>query len=435
MLRRNRVTGAVVALAMCVSVVSAATQEPALPRVEFDEAIAQALSKNPTIALAATGIVRAEALLQQARTVYRPTVGAGVTNTTLDRERGFSGQVSQPQNQVTFSLNATMNVLAPARWAAANQARDQIDIARIETDEVRQQVAVAAAQTFLAVIAQRRFLDVTMRSLESARAHLQYAQNRLAAGAGSRLNELRANQSVSSDEVRVEGARLALRRAQEALGVILAADGPVDAGAEPPLDEAGALREAGRDQDPTATTWMVLRPDVKRQTARIDAAKRVVGDSRKDWYPTGVASLDPQYLTPAGLFQPSRTWRLTVSFAQPIFDGGQRRATRALRQVSADALTLNLTSLQIAARAEVRVAQAAVDSAQRALTAAKRAAEQANEVLKITTAVFEVGATTNIEVIDAQRSALDAETVATQTEDTWRQARLELLVALGRFPR
>jgi len=124
-----------------------------------------------------------------------------------------------------------------------------------------------------------------------------------------------------------------------------------------------------------------------------------------------------------------------VSFAQPIFDGGQRRATRALRQVSADALTLNLTSLQIAARAEVRVAQAAVDSAQRALTAAKRAAEQANEVLKITTAVFEVGATTNIEVIDAQRSALDAETVATQTEDTWRQARLELLVALGRFPR
>ncbi len=102
--------------------------------------------------------------------MYRPPVGAGVTNTTLDRERGFSGQVSQPQNQVTLSLNATMNVLAPARWAAANQARDQIEVARIETDDVRQQVAVAAAQTFLAVIAQRRFLEVSLRSLESARA-------------------------------------------------------------------------------------------------------------------------------------------------------------------------------------------------------------------------------------------------------------------------
>ena len=434
MLRRNLVAAAFI-LAVCVSVVPAAAQDPVLPKVEFDEAIAQALSKNPSVATAATGIVRAEALLQQARTVYRPTVGAGVTNTTLDRERGFSGQVSQPQNQMTFSLNATMNVLAPARWAAANQARDQIEVARMATDEVRQQVAVAAAQTFLAVIAQRRFLDVTIRSLESARAHLKYAQNRLEAGAGSRLNELRANQSVSSDEVRVESARLALRRAQEALGVILAAEGPVDAGAEPPLDVTAAVREAGLDQNPAATAWMALRPDVKRQTLQIDAAQRVVSDSRKDWYPTGVLSLDPQYLTPAGLFQPARSWRLTVSFAQPIFDGGERRATRALRQVSVDALALGLTSTQIAARAEVRVAQAAVDSAQRALIAARRAAEQANEVLRITTAVFEVGATTNIEVIDAQRSALDAETVATQTEDTWRQARLELLVALGRFPR
>ena len=124
-------------------------------------------------------------------------------------------------------------------------------------------------------------------------------------------------------------------------------------------------------------------------------------------------------------------------YASPwsFLDAVQRRSTRALRQVSVDALSLGLTSLQIAARAEVRVAQAAVVSAQRALTAARRTAEQANEVLRITTVVFEVGAATNIEVIDAQRSALDAETVATQTENTWRQARLELLVALGRFPR
>ncbi|HUR21479.1 MAG TPA: TolC family protein [Vicinamibacterales bacterium] len=410
-------------------------QDPVMPRIEFDAAIQQALAKNPSVANAATNIARAEALLQQARTVYRPTISAGVTNTLLDSERGFSGQVSQPQDQLTFALNGSMNVLAPARWAAVNQARDQIEVARIQTDEVRQQVAVAAAQTFLAIVAQKRQVEVSLRSLESSRAHLQYASNRLTAGAGTRLNELRATQSVSSDEARLENARMALRRAQEALGVILAADGPVDAGGEPPLDVEGALREAGVDQAPNASAWMAMRPDVKRQTLQIEAAKRVVVDSRKDWFPTGTASLDPQFITPAGLFQPSRTWRLTLSFSQPIFDGGQRRATRALRQVTVDALTLGLTSIEIRARADVRVAQAALDSAQRTLAAARRAADQANEVLRITTVVFEVGATTNIEVIDAQRSARDAETIAVQAEDQWRQARLELLVALGRFPR
>jgi outer membrane protein TolC len=140
-------------------------------------------------------------------------------------------------------------------------------------------------------------------------------------------------------------------------------------------------------------------------------------------------------VVPAGAFQPSRTWRFTLSFSQPIVDGGQRRATRALRQVNVDALALGLTSIEIQARAQVRVAQAAVESAQRQMAAARRAADQANEVLRITTTVFEVGATTNIEVIDAQRSARDAETVAVQAEDLWRQARLELLVALGRFPK
>lgn len=398
-------------------------------RVEFEAAVQQALAKNPTVATAAVSITRAEALLQQATVVRRPSASVGVTNSTLDRERGFSGQVSQPQNQITFSGNVSMTVLAPARWAAVAQARDQVDVARIQTDEVRQQVAVAAAQTYLAVISQRRLVEITSRSLESAKAHLQYAQSRLAAGAGTRLNELRASQSVSADEVRLENARLALRRAQEALGVILAEDGPVDAGAEPALDAPPAGAAAEGD------AWMASRPDVKRQTAQLQAAQRVIDDSRRDWYPTGSVSFDPQYVTPAGLFQPSRSWRLTLSFSQPLFDGGQRRATRALRQTSADALALGLTLLQIEARADARLAQASVESAQRALAAAARAAGQANEVLRITTVVFEVGAATNIEVIDAQRSARDAEAVVAQTEDALRQARLDLLVALGRFPR
>ena len=56
-------------------------------------------------------------------------------------------------------------------------------------------------------------------------------------------------------------------------------------------------------------------------------------------------------------------------------------------------------------------------------------------MLKITTAAFELGATTNIEVIDAQRIARDNEAAAALAEDAVRRAQLDLLVALGRFPR
>ena len=44
------------------------------------------------------------------------------------------------------------------------------------------------------------------------------------------------------------------------------------------------------------------------------------------------------------------------------------------------------------------------------------------------------GATTNLEVVDAERRARDADTVAVVAEDASRQARLDLLAASGRFP-
>jgi len=81
----------------------------------------------------------------------------------------------------------------------------------------------------------------------------------------------------------------------------------------------------------------------------------------------------------------------------------------------------------------VRLAQASVDSYTRVLAHARAAAAQAVEVLTIATGAFELGATTNLEVIDAQRQARDAEAVAVIAEDGLRRARLDLLVALGRF--
>ena len=44
-----------------------------------------------------------------------------------------------------------------------------------------------------------------------------------------------------------------------------------------------------------------------------------------------------------------------------------------------------------------------------------------------------MGATTNLEVIDAQREQRDADTAVAIAEDALHRARLELLVALGRF--
>jgi outer membrane protein TolC len=267
-------------------------------------------------------------------------------------------------------------------------------------------------------------VEVDQRALDSARAHLDYAQKRLEGGAGSRLNQVRAAQAVTNDEARLENTKLALRRAQEALGVLMAEDGPVDASGVPSFD----VPPPAADAEAAAS-----RPDLRAQAATVDAARRVLNDAWKVLLPSAAVSFTPQYITPAGLFQPSKTWRLVFTISQDLFDA-RPKTERALRTVLLQRAQYAQTAAEIQARSEIRVAREAAASNERALASARLSADQANDVVRISTAAFEVGATTNLEVIDAQRSARDAETDATSAEDGVRRAQLELLVALGRFP-
>ena len=401
----------------------AAAQAPVIRTVEFKDAVQLAVERNPTMATAAAAVAEANASVALARAFTRPTVGATMNNVTLNKAQGFAGGVTQPRNQTTFGATASVPLLAFNEWAAINQARDRIAVATENANEARRQVAMATAQTYLGVIAAKRQIEVDQRALESARAHLDYADKRLEGGLGSRLNQLRAAQAVSEDASRLEATKLQLRRAQEALGVLVVENGPVDAGADPAFEKPVV----------SENEWLANRADIRAQDASIAAAERVIKDTNKAWYPTAGVSFSPQVVTPTGLFSPSRSYRLLFSVSQPLFVTGVKAET-TLRRIALDRVQIAKRALEIQARSEIRVAQDAVEALNRSLASARLAASQANEVLRISTAAFEVGATTNLEVIDAQRSARDADSVVAQAEDAVRRAQLDVLVAFGRFP-
>lgn len=402
------------------SLVSAQTIE----RLTFQQAIDRAVASNPTIEQAATGIMRAEAILQQLTAVTRPSINATFTTNTIAPVRTFSGASIVPRTQTLTVGSVSVPVLTPVAWAVRGQAADNLFVAQQTVSDVRKQVAVAAAQSYLAIIASRRALELNEHSRDNAKAHFDFANQRFQGGLGSRLNMLRAQQEVTSNEARVEEARLAIRRAQEALGVLVAADGPVDAADEPVFDAAVEDLPLTLDQ----------RTDIHLLSARQDAAQRVANDSWKYYLPSVTAEFSPQLVAPAGLFTNSRSWRGTLLLNMPIFDSGFRGGFKAERIALLNSIKFERANVERQATSEVRTAREAVDSTLRAAMVARQAADQANEVVQITDVAFREGATTNIEVLDAQRQALDTGTQAVIADDAVRRARLELLVALGRFP-
>jgi outer membrane protein TolC len=391
--------------------------------ITFDEAIRRATANNPGIQQAAAGILRAEALLQQVRSRLRPSVDATFSTNVIDPVVRFSGASINPRTQTVSGATVAIPLLTSVRWAERAQAADQVLVTQASAADVRREIALATAEAFLTIIAQRRVLELNDRSRENAQAHYDYAMQRFQGGIGSRLNMLRAQQELSSDEALVEDSALAVRRAQEALGILVAADAPIDAAAEPAFDIADA---------DTATPE--ARTEIRFVAARQSAAERVLSDSWKDRLPSVSALFAPQYLAPSGLFVQPRSVRFSLTFSVPLFDAG-RPARETERRALLDFVRAERADLERRVGSEVRVAREAVLRTQRALERAQLATAQAGEVLSITDVAFREGATTNIEVIDAQRSARDAGTAAAIAEDAVRRARLELLVALGRFPR
>ena len=153
-----------------------------------------------------------------------------------------------------------------------------------------------------------------------------------------------------------------------------------------------------------------------------------------NWVPTGTAGFTPQYVTPAGLFEPARTWRAFFQLQLPIYDG-RLIAGKRLQVAERETARIRVGAVTLQARSELRLAQESVRRSEQIVASSRLAAESATEALRITDIAFRAGATSNIEVVQAQQAARNAEVELAVAEDRLRQGRLDLLLALGQFPR
>jgi outer membrane protein TolC len=277
------------------------------------------------------------------------------------------------------------------------------------------------------VLAQHRLVEANQRARDNAKDHLGYARARFDAGTGNRLDVVRSSQEVASDDAQVAAAIVNLVRAQEALGVLVGSDAPLDATEEVQLSAAASEADAMREAE-------ARRADLRAARGRIDAADHVLRDSYADYLPFLTAVVTPFGATYSALTTPSTGWQAQLVLTVPFFDGGFRYGAREERSAILDESRIALDGALRQARSEVRTAFEEVRRDDVALRASHDAARLAEEALQMTTAAYRAGATNDLDVLDAERRFRDAQTAAAVTEDSARQARIDLLAATGRFP-
>jgi len=414
-----------------VAVVTAVrAQQPAPPRLSFAEAIRRAFVRNPDALVAVEEIARAKAIVEEVRATSLPTLAASAAFTQLDAPRRSEvnpSVVILPQTQFNATGAATLS-LSPQRWVLWAQARENLKLARLDAAQVRRLLAIAVGQTYLALLAQHQVVDADDNGVRNAAAHVEYTHARLVAGNGTVLDYERANALFHTDRTQLENARFGLTRLQEQLGILIGENGPVDVTEAlqlPPLpaDFTVALGDAQR-----------LRSDLRLSRETLVAATQVRRDSWADYVPWAAASFDLFYQTPPTQTLPRTGWQLTVTLGFSIYDGGLRYGLLKERRAREHEARIRLDGQLRLVDADVRTATVELERARSALVSAREAARLWADTLRLTIVSYRAGLSTNIEVIDAQLAALNADIAAALAENNERQAELDLLLASGRFP-
>ncbi|MCU1280322.1 MAG: outer rane efflux protein [bacterium] len=206
---------------------------PELPRTEvlpFDAAVSRALRRNPSATVAMEEVTRARAIVEQVRSASLPTLGANASYTRLEHDRVLAGTntVIAPADQLNANLALTVPLVAPSRWLQWSHAKDNVDVARMNAEDVRRQLALSTARTYLEIIAQHHVIEVSQRARDSARAHYQFAHQRFVGVYGTRIDEVRAAQEVAADESQLQTSVANLARLRETLGVLVGIEHPID---------------------------------------------------------------------------------------------------------------------------------------------------------------------------------------------------------------
>jgi outer membrane protein TolC len=400
--------------------------ETAAAPITLSDAVTRALVRNPSYDVAREEIRRVEAVVREVEASWLPTLTGNGVYSHLDHPRIEGGSVILPQNGLNANLLLTVPLIMPRQWANTSEAKDNLRAQRSSTDEILREVALGAGRAYLAVYAQKLVIEVDERARDTARKHYDYAHQRYRGGVGTSLDEVRAAQEVSGDEALVQQAYASLSNAEEALGVLVGVDGPLDATDDPHLAPAPTLA-AGLDD-------AAHRPDVLAFEQKRQAAERVTHHDYTDYLPYLVGVAEPFYQNPATPTLPQTGYQMELVLTLPLYDGGLRYGQAKERDALAVEARVGFEAQVRQARSDVRAAFEGLRRADDALKASRDAARLAKQALDLANLAYTAGATSDLEVIDAERAARDADTQAEISADTARQARLNLLSVTNHFP-
>ena len=414
-----------------LAVLQVASAQDSVPVVTLGDALQRAARLDPDYVAAAGQVSTAGWSRRAALAVFI------VPSVTLSANRthywppffNFATFTAVP-NTYAATINASIDLFTGGqKLAGLASSAAALEGAHAGELQARLTTAMNTESDFYAVLTQQALERVAEEQLQRAEQQFTIARARVTSGAAVQTDSLQLALGLTQARVALLQQQASRRAAQLQLGRRIGLEGPADAAPVPADSVAPPALPFTVDEAVARTlsqgpAWRIARANERASRAELWAR-------RGDYLPH--ASLDFTGGAFDTKFYPNAIKRsslsLTVSF--PLWDNGQREIRLSQARAVHEVAAAIRSDLERAARLDVTAAYDAYETNRATLALERDAVLVARENNRVQETRYRAGATTILDLLDAQNRLVSAEADLVQAIYNTRLARAGLEVILG----
>ena len=396
----------------------------------------RALQANPSLELANARLAQARAGLAVANAGLFPQVGMlmrpGRQEISANRPltNYKSPNFATVQNDHILSMSVSYEVDFAGRvQATIDGAKASAEQSAADLENIRLLLTADLASSYFNLREIDTEIDVLARAIRLQERSLGLVVTRHDLGAGTGLDVAQQKALLSATRVQQELLRRQRGQFEHVIASLVGVPAPAFSLAPEKRDVALPVVPLGVPSD-----VLERRPDVAAAERAMAVANAQIGVANAAFFPSIILGSTMGYESNqlAKLFDsPSLIWSFGVSVTKSIFDGGRIKANANFAVAGHDATVANYKKTVLTAMQEVEDGITGLAVLERAASHARTSAETAANVLDMTMARYEGGASAYFEVIGAQQALLSSERQVAQINGQRLVTTVFLIKALG----
>lgn len=401
--------------------------------------IDEALAKNLDLRAAIARVDSARSQVTLAQSNLYPTI-----NLAVDAARTRQTQVGSfplfgfppVNNDYRVGVNASYEVDLWSKFRTATRAaQDDLLASQYARETVRTVVAAQVAQTYFQLLAADAQLRLLQDTLKTRGETVALQRDRYQGGVIGEFDLATAEAERAAVASDVAVTRRAISQYESALAVLLGRS-PREVFETKVDRDVGTVRLLGVPTLPEGLPSNLLerRPDIRSAEAQLAGANRRIDVARADYFPS--LSLTGSYGSESAalhnLFSgPAAIWSIGAALVQPLIELKAIEANVEAKTAQRDQVVIGYQQTVQIAFKETHDALVANQTTRDSLAAQTERTEQLKRALDLADLRYRSGYSPYLEVLDAQRQLLQAQTLQILAARDVRLAVVDLAKAMG----